>query len=273
MEDLKLEKFKEQMNSICHFVFKEQITLQKHLTYMNNNPEEQYLNILSIFNSKSMATKVMLVEDWNRELNIENAWIKKGETGIPIITEWSEIDEINLDYIDHEKVAKAFDYSQLSLSSNKEFGLVSPLRKFIIEVGSRIDLCLDKNEPYYWTAFVESCCEKNKYYRKNPDYVQSFILNCCLYATSTVFDSSHSIDVKSVNFVKNDELIKLYKCLKDIISDIPDRLISLYQKALEAEKKRVYLLKVEERKKRTLRKRIEDAKKKVKKKEETNYDY
>lgn len=97
MNEEQIISFKEQMRScIYHNVFESVEQWNAHLIYMVYNPDEYWMNIISIFNSRKAPIRVLRLSTWKERLTPANPLIKKGSMGIPILAKEKKVNKIGV---------------------------------------------------------------------------------------------------------------------------------------------------------------------------------
>lgn len=104
MQEEQIAGFKQQMqSSIYNNAFIDREHWIAHLIYMIYNPDEYWMNILSIFNFRKMPVRALRFEVWKEKLKPANPIIKKGSTGIPVLAKETKTNKIGVN-IRQEKI-------------------------------------------------------------------------------------------------------------------------------------------------------------------------
>lgn len=253
MENKLVNSFEDQMKSIIYdCAFSDSAKWESHLLYMAANPDEYWINVLSVFNCRDHPISVKRMEKWKEQLSLTPI-INKGSTGIPIVVKNGNVKRIVHDAWDLNDFSQTFDYS-----------LSYPLLKAIAKVKRKYKLNYDTT---FWRGFIETAVYTNRclFRHANKDQMMNFFVSSFFY----ILYGEQSVDVSVFAGKEPQELCEIYRNFYKVVSKMPDRFLTIAERQGEEilKKERFQALMI--RAERKLPQRIKDAEIKLGKKKYT----
>lgn len=257
MDEQQLVNFKQQIqSSIYDNAFCNIDKWCAHLIYMIYNPDEYWLNILSIFNFRNAPVKVRRHTAWKEEIIPANPIIKKGLTGIPILIKEHKVNMIGVKISQEKIVHDAWDINDIM--DGDQLIITSP---FFDEI-KRAQKNGLKIEMSFWERFIEDIME-NKFSNLSSE-VKNFLLESFLY----LIYGTNEINPEIVYTYKDSPnmLCRIYKSMVGLIHaafhSFIDYVADEISRTADEKEKEAFQLRM----KRKLPQRLEDAEKRLSKK-------
>ncbi len=214
MENKLVNQFENQMRSIIYdCAFSDRTKWESHLLYMASNPDQYWINVLSVFNCRESPISVKRIEEWKNQLSAVPI-INKGASGIPIIVENGTEKKIVYDAWDLNDFNQTFDYSPSY-----------PLLKAIAKLKQKYKLNYDF---VFWKSFIKSAVNTNEFLSKQAkkDHMMKFFISSFFY----ILYGERDIDVSVMVGKETLELCEIYQNFYKIISQMPDRFLAYAEK-------------------------------------------
>lgn len=248
--DEQVANFKQQIQSnIYNNAFCDTDKWRAHLIYMIYNPDNYWLNILSVFNFRDAPVRVQRHAAWKDKIAPANPIIKKGLTGIPILVKENKENMIGVKISQERIVHDAWDINDLM--DGDKLILTSP---FFDEIkrAQKNGLSLDSS---FWESFIENIMA-NRFSSLSHD-VKKLLSESFLY----IIYGTNEINLDIVSIHKNSPtmLCRIYKnmvkLLQAALASFRDYVASEIAKTASEKEKEAF----QDRMQRKLPQRLEDA--------------
>lgn len=250
MQNKLVIQFKEQMMAnIGECAFSSLSVWQDHIGYMLNNPDECWLNILSIFLCRKKPIRVMRLPKWQETLDTKPI-IKKGLCGIPVIVSSKEISVSNSE---NERVLyDAWDIYDLTGGEN--YTVSSPLQNAIQSSHDQYGLSHDTT---FWKEFFQKLLTQNLFLSSLDEQLILFVLQSLLFSVLKEYSIDFTVieDRKDNAFLLNNLYSNFYEVLKAAETAYKEYADIAGKELLSQQKLKVALLRAD----RKLPQRIKDA--------------
>lgn len=252
MQNKLVIQFKEQMMAnIGECAFSSLSVWQDHIRYMLNNPDECWLNILSIFLCRKKPRKVMRFPLWQETLDTKPI-IKKGLCGIPVVV---SIDEKEISVSNSEKERIVYDaWDIYDLNGGENYVVSSPLLNVVQSAHDKY--CLS-HDTAFWEEFFQRLLTQNLFLSSLDQSLKSFVFQSLIYTVLHEYTIDFSIIErrKDDSFLLNNIYSNFYDVLKGAEAAYKEYAQAAGKDVQAQQKLKVALL----RSQRKLPQRIKDA--------------
>ncbi len=259
MENQQLNAFKQQIQSdIYNNAFISVDRWTSHLIYMIYNPDEYWLNILSIFNFRLAPVRVLRHSVWKEKIGPANPIIKKGLTGVPILVKEAKMNMIGVKINQEKIVHDAWDINDFI--DGEKMKIASP---FFDEIkhAQKNSLIFDFNR---WNEFIDSLLESD--FSSLGEEVKTFFKESFLYLIFGYED----ISLENIAIYKENTkaLCRIYKNMVSLLNSAFVTFKSYVALEIAIQEGEQEKEELKQRMRRKLPQRLEDAEKQLMKKGE-----